>query len=70
MSMNVYFWSGLELDYNNETDPNPPVIKVTFPPQPQNRTLLEAIRTANENFYNIFALSVGVVGEYYTVHTG
>jgi hypothetical protein len=29
--MNVYFWSGLELDYDNSTDPHPPVIKVRQP---------------------------------------
>ena len=40
----------------------PPVIKVTFPPRPENATAIDAVQEANEAFYNILALSVGVTG--------
>ena len=57
--MEVYFWSGLRVANDSGV---PPVIKVTFPPRPENATAVDAVQEANENFYNILALSVGITG--------
>ena len=57
--MEVYFWSGLRVANDSGV---PPVIKVTFPPRPENATAIDAVQEANETFYNILALSVGITG--------
>jgi len=57
--MEVYFWSGLRVANDSGV---PPVIKVTFPPRAENATAVDAVQEANENFYNILALSVGITG--------
>ena len=60
--MEVYFWSGLRVANDSGV---PPVIKVTFPPRPENATAIDAVQEANETFYNILALSVGITGMVY-----
>lgn len=57
--MEVYFWSGLRVANDSGV---PPVIKVTFPPRPENATAVDAVQEANETFYNILALTVGITG--------
>ena len=57
--MEVYFWSGLRVANDSGV---PPTIKVTFPPRPENATAVDAVQEANETFYNILALSVGITG--------
>ena len=57
--MEVYFWSGLRVANDSDV---PTVTKVTFPPRTETATGVDAVQEANENFYNILALSVGITG--------
>ena len=57
--MEVYFWSGLRVTNDSGV---PPVIKVTFPPRPENATAVDVVQEANEYLYNVIALSIGITG--------